>query len=258
MALEITSQYLYTGRGPFDAKSLVKTYTDLLSEKTWVSSAGNNIAYNGMVVAVWLNKDDTSKNGIYYLYDKNVLDNPAAAYIVPAPDVTKEENWHKVAEMSDLEAFTKALSGRLDKLEEVELFQKIESDTELPNNFDLEEFNPNITYYRIHQLDPDNTDNYILYTYIYDKDAKRYIRKANANNASKSVSDIEVGDEGDITVLYSDGTSKTISVGSSNVDLSNYATKEYVEEYVDGEFAEFTESLKTTILFGGDSDPNDD
>jgi hypothetical protein len=34
MALEISNQYLYTGRGPFDAKSLVKTYAELLLEET--------------------------------------------------------------------------------------------------------------------------------------------------------------------------------------------------------------------------------
>ena len=67
MALEISNQYLYTGRGPFDTKSLVKTYAQLLSQQTWHSTADKVTAYNGMIVAVWLNKEDTTKNGIYFL-----------------------------------------------------------------------------------------------------------------------------------------------------------------------------------------------
>ena len=96
MGLEISNQYLYTGRGPFDAKSLVKTYADLLLEKTWQSEAGNIIAYNGMVVAVWLNKEDVTKNGIYYLHDSTITST------FKAPDVTKETNWHKLAGHEDI------------------------------------------------------------------------------------------------------------------------------------------------------------
>jgi hypothetical protein len=118
MALKITNQYLYTGRGPFDAKSIVKTYNDLLSEKTWTSDSGNIIAYNGMIVAVWLNKDDATKNGIYYLYDSSVLTNQTAAYIVPAPDVTNPANWHKLVEIDDLTAKLTAIDKRLTALEE--------------------------------------------------------------------------------------------------------------------------------------------
>lgn len=104
MALEISNQYLYTGRGPFDAKSLVKTYADLLLENTWLSATGKNSAYNGMIVAVWLNKEDPAKNGVYYLHDSTVTST------FKAPNVTNEANWHKIAEMAELADFTARLT----------------------------------------------------------------------------------------------------------------------------------------------------
>jgi hypothetical protein len=91
MAVEISSQYRYAGRGPLDSKLLVKTYNDLLTESTWLTEAGKLAAYNGMIVAVWLNNDDSTKNGIYYLHDDAVTNT------FKAPDVTKEANWHKLS-----------------------------------------------------------------------------------------------------------------------------------------------------------------
>lgn len=114
MALEISNQYLYTGRGPFDTKSLVKTYAELLSEETWHSAADKVTAYNGMIVAVWLNKEDVTKNGIYFLHDSSITNT------FKAPDVTKEENWHKLAEVSDLTAKLTAIDERLKALEDQE------------------------------------------------------------------------------------------------------------------------------------------
>lgn len=104
-----SNQYKYTNRGPIDPKSLVKTYADLLSETTWqiTNSSGKKvtIAYNGMLTAVWLNKADTTKNGVYFLYDPEVT-TPLAA-----PDVKKEANWHKLIELSDLVTLTNQLSS---------------------------------------------------------------------------------------------------------------------------------------------------
>lgn len=120
MALEISNQYLYTGRGPFDAKSIVKTYNDLLSENTWKSDSGNIIAYNGMIVAVWLDKSDASNNGIYYLYDSAVLNNPTAAYVVPAPDVTNPDNWHKISGEVDLSSIQSVLDDHDSRIEIIE------------------------------------------------------------------------------------------------------------------------------------------
>jgi hypothetical protein len=104
MAIIINSdQYAYTGRGPIDSKALVKTFSDLLSTTTW--TINNKIAaYNGMLTAVWLNKEDTAKNGVYILFD------PAVTSAIKVPDVTNESNWHKLAELSDLTEFTTRLS----------------------------------------------------------------------------------------------------------------------------------------------------
>ncbi len=102
--LPINNQYKYSKRGPFDAKALVKTYAELLSVDTWTVN-GTVAAYNGMVTAVWLNTADSSKNGVYFLQD------PAVDTILKTPDVTIETNWHKLAELSDLESFTDRLAS---------------------------------------------------------------------------------------------------------------------------------------------------
>lgn len=99
MLIAELNQYKYAARGPIDAKSLVKTYAELLLVETWqVETDGRliNGAYNGLVTAVWLNKEDTSKNGIYYLHDASVSN------VLGTPDVTKADNWHKIADINDL------------------------------------------------------------------------------------------------------------------------------------------------------------
>jgi hypothetical protein len=102
--LPISSQYKYKGRGPFDAKALVKTYADLLSVDTWTVD-NILVAYNGMITAVWLNKEDTSKNGIYFLFDV------AVTTALKKPDVTNEANWHKLMELSDISEISSRLSS---------------------------------------------------------------------------------------------------------------------------------------------------
>ena len=119
---QIELQYRYSGKGPVDAKSLVKTYSALLSQETWLNDAGKLSAYNGMVVTVWLD-DDHAKNGVYRLHDASVTS------ILKTPDVTQESNWHKLAELSEIvdlrslitKAATKeeveaALASKLDSL----------------------------------------------------------------------------------------------------------------------------------------------
>lgn len=104
MAVFKYDQQLYVGRGPLDAKSLIKTYAELLNVNTWTKE-DTLIAYNGMIVAVWLNKDDTTKNGIYFLFD------PLVTTALKKPDVTIEANWHKLAELSDTQAFEERLNS---------------------------------------------------------------------------------------------------------------------------------------------------
>lgn len=113
MAIQYRSdQQIYTGRGPLDAKSLVKTYAELLSIDTWTKD-GTLVAYNGMLVAVWLDKDEnknlSSNNGVYYLFD------PAVTSAVKKPDVTNVNNWYKIsdnADISSLEARVAALETK--------------------------------------------------------------------------------------------------------------------------------------------------
>jgi hypothetical protein len=107
--LPISDQYKYTGRGPFDAKALVKTYAELLDLNTWTTDE-TLVAYNGMITAVWLNKEDTTKNGIYFLFDTSVTT------ALKKPDVTIEANWHKFAELTDLAALTEQLSTMTSEL----------------------------------------------------------------------------------------------------------------------------------------------
>lgn len=105
MAIEISGQYKYAGRGPLDTKTLVKTYAELLKAETWYNEADKVSAYNGMITAVWLNKEDTTKNGIYLLHDASITST------FKAPDVTNEANWHKLVEMSELTDFIQSLSA---------------------------------------------------------------------------------------------------------------------------------------------------
>lgn len=97
-------QFKYSGKGPLDAKSLVKTYAELLDTATWILD-DKNIAYNGMITAVWLNKDDTSKNGIYFLHDA------ACTSALKTPDVTNEANWHKLGGIENLPGLAEQISA---------------------------------------------------------------------------------------------------------------------------------------------------
>ena len=109
-------QILYSGKGPIDSKSLVKTYTELLDSSTWTKQIDNTdtfIAYNGMIVAVWLNKEDTSKNGIYFLYD------PLVTSALKKPDVTVESNWIRLDQSSDVSDLILRLNSVEEELEEV-------------------------------------------------------------------------------------------------------------------------------------------
>lgn len=99
MAMVKRDQLVYSGKGPLDSKALIKTYAELLSTSTWTNKVDGNdvfVAYNGMIVAVWLNKEDTSKNGVYFLYD------PQVTSAIKKPDVTNEANWHRLDKNTDI------------------------------------------------------------------------------------------------------------------------------------------------------------
>lgn len=78
--------------GPLDTRLLVPTYADLTDPANWTIDGYGSNAYNGMIVAVGADTDQ-SKNGIYRLFDAN---NPGAK---DEPDVTNEANWHRIAEI---------------------------------------------------------------------------------------------------------------------------------------------------------------
>lgn len=118
MAVIKKEQLLYTGRGPLDSRSLVTKYDDLFKDTTWKKSIKAEdgttqevcIAHNGMIVAVWRNTADTTKNGIYFLHDTNVVKTTVD------PDYTKVENWHRL-DKSDNGDISEVIS-RLTALEE--------------------------------------------------------------------------------------------------------------------------------------------
>ena len=107
-----TNQYRVSGKGPLDAKSLVKTYAELLDPNTWKVN-GINSAYNGMITAVWLNLTDTNKNGIYFLHDATITGTRGT------PDVTNENNWHKLGGIDNLPGLAEQISAIQNDLEQV-------------------------------------------------------------------------------------------------------------------------------------------
>jgi hypothetical protein len=94
-AVTRNTNYEVSVKKPLDARSIVKTYADLTDRNNWINEAGNPIVYNGMLVAVWLNSEDPSKNGVYFLQDASVTK------ATQTPDVTKEENWHKLSDSAE-------------------------------------------------------------------------------------------------------------------------------------------------------------
>jgi hypothetical protein len=110
---QIELQYRYSGKGPVDAKSIAKTFDALLLPETWHNEAGKVVAYNGMLVAVWLDSD-AAKNGVYLLRD------PAVTNILKTPDVTNAANWYKIAETSELASLSDRLSTIEASIKELE------------------------------------------------------------------------------------------------------------------------------------------
>lgn len=112
--IETSNQFKYSGKGPLDYKSLVKTFAELLDEDTWKSENGSIIAYNGMIVSVWLNKQDTSKNGIYYLFDPNCTST------IKTPDVKVESNWVRLGGVQDTSELIEQLEGIQSQLDDLD------------------------------------------------------------------------------------------------------------------------------------------
>jgi hypothetical protein len=105
-AISLSSQYYYNNNGPLDAKSLVDKFELLTSADTWKDQEGNIIAYNGMLVAVWRERNENAyKNGIYFFHDGTTKRLP------PVESIQDESNWHKLTELSDIADFESRLSA---------------------------------------------------------------------------------------------------------------------------------------------------
>lgn len=111
--LKSANQYKYSGKGPIDSKALVKTYADLLNLETWTLD-GKVVVYNGMITAVWLDKEDPSRNGVYFLHD------PDCTSALKNPDVTNKLNWHKLGGIDNLPGLADQISAIVTDLEKVQ------------------------------------------------------------------------------------------------------------------------------------------
>lgn len=110
--LQTTDQFKYLGRGPLDSKALVKTYADLLLTSTWTTD-NTLVAYNGMIVAVWLDSTE-SNNGIYFLHDK------AVTKAIHKPNVTDPNNWHRLGGIDNLPGLADQIASIQTELEQLQ------------------------------------------------------------------------------------------------------------------------------------------
>lgn len=109
----VTTNYEVTVRKPFDARTLVTSYEDLLVKDHWLKAGTSQlVAYNGMIVSV-ANTSDTSKNGLYMLFDIN------CTTALKSPDVTVETNWLKIGETSDISEFVSRIETIENSLREL-------------------------------------------------------------------------------------------------------------------------------------------
>lgn len=100
-AISAASNFEMLVRKPFDARQVVPSFAALTSAANWTNASdaktnpGKINAYNGLIVAV-IDTSDLDHNGIYYLFD------PECTSAIKSPDVTNSDNWHKVANLSEV------------------------------------------------------------------------------------------------------------------------------------------------------------
>lgn len=120
-----------------------------------------------------------------------------------------------------LQESVKELRENLTALEELELFKKIDAESELPTDFDSGDFNPNITYYI-------PLANNRVSTYIFDKGLGDYV-------CTNSIDDVVV---------------RAMVVDAIELTL---------EETLAAKLPEMVKDVVTeSILYGGDATPEDD
>jgi hypothetical protein len=84
---------------------------------------------------------------------------------VATPSVNPDEPNEDV---NNLKFLVEDLDERVKAIEDIELFQKIAKEEDLPTNFDSEDFDPNVTYYI-------QSENNQISTFIYDNDLQGYV-----------------------------------------------------------------------------------
>lgn len=122
---------------------------------------------------------------------------------------------------SEVNALLDALNSRLEELETEALFKRIESESDLPTDFESEDFNPNVTYYVVVAAGRINT-------YIFDITSQSYYCTSNINELiiQTMVSDA-------IDIVLADRFEKVLPEAIKQV-------------------------ISTTVLHGGDANPEDD
>ena len=207
------TQYKYTGKGPFDVKSLVSTYDKLLLEDTW-----GGYAYNGMVVGVGLNTADLTKNGIYYLYDSTVKN------ALGIPDVKNEANWHKLGTLAEIDA----IAERVTSLETNGSIDENTVNSLIQNQIDALKAEIESAGY----LTSDALEPYAKTETVYTK--------------------TEIDNKGFATQTYVTTKIAEAQLAGEDVDLSGYATKDDLNNYakiadIEANYATKAESNKNLI-----------
>ena len=104
-AIVTTSNYEASFRKPFDARMLVPSYAALTVIDNWKANEEVN-AFNGMLVAV-ADETDSTNTGIYYLFDPTCTNAASADSI---PNVEDINNWHKIAELTEVNTLSERLT----------------------------------------------------------------------------------------------------------------------------------------------------
>ena len=121
-----------------------------------------------------------------------------------------------------------ALGGQLGT--STALFQKIDGEFELPNDFESEDFDPNVTYF-IPLRDEDGNETGRVSTYIFDRDAGYYV-------CTNSIDELVV------RAMVLDAIDFVLE------DTINTRLPELVQQTV-------KQTIEDVILHGGDATPDD-
>ena len=192
-SIPFSSNYEASISKPMDARMLVPSYDDLLDNTNWLTSKNTPCCFNGMLVAV-ANTTDTSKNGLYMLFDKENT---------RRPDVSIDANWIKIGETSDISDFV----ARIQTIESsiTDITADIES---LDARVDALETEERVHVYGYRHGFPENgilghmyvaTDEGRTYVFIDSAEGKKYLHIADRIDAEDTDGDPETPE---VRVIY--------------------------------------------------------